>query len=80
MKRYTTFEEINRDLKYLRLKSKIDFEEVKFGIQNSKEDIQGAFSPVTLIANTVGSIIKKTFVLKVVDKIIGGINPFKKKK
>ncbi len=78
MKRYTSFEEINRDLKYLRLKSKIDLEEVKFGIQHSKEDIQEAFSPMNLIANAIGSIIKKTFVLKVVDKIIGGLNPFKK--
>ncbi|WP_084426798.1 DUF6327 family protein [Aequorivita capsosiphonis] len=71
MKRYTTFEEIDRDLKYLRLKSQIDLEEVKLGLTRSKETISETFSPVNLIANTVGSILKKAFVLKVVNKFIG---------
>ncbi len=78
MKRYTTFEEIDRDLKYLRLKSQIDLEEVKLGLHESKEAISETFSPINLIANTVGSILKKAFVLKVVDKLIG-IKPVKKK-
>lgn len=71
MKRYTTFEEIDRDLKYLRLKSQIDLEEVKLGFSRGKENISEAFSPMNLIANTIGSIVKKAFVLKVVDKLIG---------
>ncbi len=78
MKRYTTFEEIDSDLKFLRLKSQIDLEEVKLGIHESKETISETFSPINLIANTVGSILKKAFVLKVVDKLIG-IKPVKKK-
>ncbi|MDC8002322.1 DUF6327 family protein [Aequorivita todarodis] len=78
MKRYTTFEEIDRDLKYLRLKSQIDLEEVKLGIHQSKETISETFSPINLIASTVASIVKKAFVLKVVDKLIG-IKPVKKK-
>lgn len=78
MKRYTTFEEIDRDLKYLRLKSQIDLEEVKMGISNGKETISETFSPMNLIANTVGSIVKKAFVYKVVDKLIG-IKAVKKK-
>lgn len=78
MKRYTSFEEIDTDLKYLRLKSQIDLEEVKMGFTNIKESFHDTFSPMNLIANTVGSILKKAFVLKVVDKLIG-INPFKKK-
>ncbi|MBK5214013.1 MAG: hypothetical protein JJE55_10180 [Flavobacteriaceae bacterium] len=78
MKRYTTFEEIDRDLKFLRLKSQIDLEEVKLGIRESKETISETFSPINVIANTVGSILKKAFVLKVVDKLIG-IKPVKKK-
>lgn len=71
MKRYTTFEEIDRDLKYLRLKSQIDFEEVKLGFIKSKETAKESFSPMNLIASTASSIIKKAFVLKVVDKLIG---------
>ncbi len=78
MKRYTTFEEIDRDLKYLRLKSQIDLEEVKLGLHNSKETISETFSPINLIVGTVGSILKKAFVLKMVDKLIG-IKPVKKK-
>ncbi|QQX77624.1 MULTISPECIES: DUF6327 family protein [Aequorivita] len=78
MKRYTTFEEIDRDLKYLRLKSQIDLEEVKLGLNQSKENLSETFSPINLIASTVGSILKKAFVLKVVDKLIG-IKPVKEK-
>lgn len=71
MKLYTNFEEIDQDLKYLRLKSKIDVEEMKIGIHRGKMTLKDTFSPVTFIANTVGSIIKKTLVLKLVDKLIG---------
>ena len=78
MKRYTTFEEIDRDLKYLCLKSQIDLEEVKLGLNQSKETLNETFSPINIIASTVGSILKKAFVLKVVDKLIG-IKPVKKK-
>jgi hypothetical protein len=78
MKRYTTFEAIDRDLKYLRLKSQIDLEEVKLGLNQSKETLNETFSPINIIASTVGSILKKAFVLKVVDKLIG-IKPVKKK-
>lgn len=78
MKRYTTFEEIDRDLKYLRLKTKIDLEEVKIGLNNTKDVVSETFSPMNLIANTVGSILKKAFVLKMVDKLIG-IKTVKKK-
>jgi hypothetical protein len=78
MKRYTTFDEIDRDLKYLRLKSQIDLEEVKLGLNESKQTISETFSPINMIVGTVGAIIKKAFVLKVVDKLIG-IKPVKKK-
>ncbi|MCG2429950.1 hypothetical protein [Aequorivita xiaoshiensis] len=71
MKRYTNFEEIDRDLKYLRLKSQIDLEEVKLGFAKSKESAIESFSPMNLIASTVSSVIKKAFVLKLVDKLIG---------
>ncbi len=78
MKRYTTFEEIDRDLKYLRLKTQIDLEEVKLGFNRSKESISETFSPINLVVGTVSSIVKKAFVMKVVDKLIG-IKPVKKK-
>ena len=61
MKRYTTFDEIDRDLKYLKLKSRIDKEQVKLGFKNSKEIISETFSPLNLIAGAVASLIKKAF-------------------
>jgi hypothetical protein len=78
MKRYTTFKEIDRDLKYLSLKSKIDLEEVKLGLSHSKETLSATFSPINMVTSTVGSILKNAFVLKMVDKLIG-IKPVKKK-
>ncbi|MAP55674.1 DUF6327 family protein [Altibacter sp.] len=78
MRRYTTFEEIDRDLKYLKLKSQIDKEELKLGFSETKDTVSETFSPFNLIANTVASIAKKAFVLKMVDLLIG-IKPVKKK-
>lgn len=78
MKRYTTFKEIDRDLKYLNLKSQIDLEEVKLGLSESKETIRNTFSPLNIVTSTIASIVKKAFVLKMVDKLIG-IKPVKKK-
>jgi len=78
MKRYTTFEEIDRDLKYLRLKSQIDLEEVKLGFNEGKQTISETFSPINIIASTIGSILQKAFIFKVVDKLVG-IKPVKKK-
>lgn len=74
MRKYTSFEEVERDLRYLKLKSQIDKEELELGITDIKESL----SPARFIANTLGSIIKKAFVFKVVDKLIG-IKPVKKK-
>ncbi|MBT0607135.1 DUF6327 family protein [Aequorivita echinoideorum] len=77
MKRYTTFEEIDRDLKYLRLKAQIDLEEVKLSFNHGKESLKESLNPINMIASTAGAILKKAFVLKMVDKIVG-IKPVKK--
>lgn len=71
MKRYTSFDEIDRDLKFLKLKSKIDLEEFKLGLQNSKDTLNESLSPVNMVAGAVGSIAKKAFVYKMVEKITG---------
>ena len=74
MKRYTNFDDIDRDLKFLRLKSRIDMEEVKLSIRYGKETLSDTFSPINLIVGTIGSILQKAFVLKIVDKLVGGIS------
>ena len=64
---YSSFEEINRDLKILKLQKDIDLEEVKL----SYHEVKNSLSPVGLIANIVGAIAQKAFVLKAVNKLLG---------
>ncbi|QYA24878.1 hypothetical protein G3I01_04930 [Gramella sp. MT6] len=67
MRVYSSFEEIDKDLKILKLQTEIDKEEIKLSIDQTKESL----SPVSLIGSTIGSIIQKALVLKAVSKIIG---------
>lgn len=71
MKRYTNFEDIDRDLKYLRLKSKINLEEIKFGIHNTQVVVKEVISPANIVSSLLGSVVKKTLVLNVINRLIG---------
>ena len=67
MRIYSSFEEIDKDLKILKLQTQIDKEEIKLSIDQTKESL----SPVSIIGSIAGSIIQKALVLKAVSKIIG---------
>lgn len=67
MKVYKTFEEIDKELKILRLQSKIEKEQLKINIEEIKED----FSPVSMMGNILGGLAKKAVLLKMVSGIIG---------
>ncbi|WP_203295117.1 DUF6327 family protein [Luteirhabdus pelagi] len=67
MRIYTNFDEIDRDLRYLKLQSQINKEEVKLTLNETKETL----SPLGIVTNIIGSIAKKAFILKAVDKLIG---------
>lgn len=67
MRIYSSFEEIDKDLKILKLQTEIDKEEIKLSIDQTKDSL----SPVSLIGSTIGSIIQKALVLKAVSKIMG---------
>ncbi len=67
MRIYSNFEEIDKDLKILKLQTEIDKEEIKLSIDQTKESL----SPASLIGSTIGSIIQKAIVLKAVSKIFG---------
>lgn len=67
LKVYESFEEIDRDLKILKLQQQIDQEQVKLNVNEIKE----SFSPVTAVANIIGAIAQKAFVLKMVNKLLG---------
>ena len=67
MRVYSSFEEIDKDLKILKLQTEIDKEEIKLSIDQTKESL----SPMSLVGSTIGSIIQKALVLKAVSKIMG---------
>lgn len=70
MKRYTNFDEIDRDLKFLRLKSKIDWEEIKLSLHHTKQVARETFSPINFIIGVAGSVAKKAIFLKVAQKVV----------
>ncbi|MCF8713623.1 hypothetical protein JM658_02190 [Joostella atrarenae] len=65
MKVYTSFEEIDKDLKILRLKKDISKEEIKLNYNGLKEDL-GFLSVVGKAANFV---IKNVLALKLSKKL-----------
>lgn len=67
MKEYSSFEEIDRDLKILKLQTEIDKEEIKLSLEHAKEGL----SPVSMLGSLVGSVLEKAIVLKAVTKLTG---------
>jgi len=67
MKEYSSFREIDRDLKILKLQTEIDQEEIKLNIERTK----AALSPLSLLGSIAGSILQKAFILKAVTKLTG---------
>ena len=70
-KLYNNFDDIDRDLKYLSLKSKIDMEELKLSFSNTQDDFKSSLSPLNMVKNTLGAIAQKAFVYKAVDMLLG---------
>ncbi|OUS11160.1 hypothetical protein A9Q93_11850 [Nonlabens dokdonensis] len=67
MRVYSSFEEMDRDLRYLKLQQQVHQETMKLQVNEVKESL----SAVSILSNIVGSIAKKAVVLKVVNKLIG---------
>lgn len=74
MRVYSSFEEIDKDLKILKLQTEIDKEEIKLSLDQTKDKM----SPMSIAGSIVGSVIQKLLVLKAVSKI-SGIKGIKKK-
>lgn len=64
MKQYSSFKEIDQDLRYLRLKSQIDLEEFKMSISDTKESLKHSLSPITYVTGFIGSLAKKAMAVK----------------
>ncbi|QNJ97501.1 DUF6327 family protein [Constantimarinum furrinae] len=67
MKRYTSFEEIDRDLKWLHLQSQIDKEELKINFNETKESL----SPSNLVTGLIGGAATGAVVFKVLSPLLG---------
>ncbi len=67
MRVYNSFEEIDKDLRYLHLQKQIDQETMKLQVNEVKE----SFSAVSILTSIIGQIAKKAVVLKTVHKLIG---------
>lgn len=64
MKTYTSFDEINRELRVLKLQRDISREEIKLNYQELKDDLNF----VTFLGKTAGAILKRAAALKVIKK------------
>ncbi|MDN3595917.1 DUF6327 family protein [Zunongwangia endophytica] len=67
MREYTNFKDIDRDLKILKLQTKIDSEEIKLTI----DEVKDSLSPLHVLGNAASALVQKALVLKAVGKIIG---------
>ncbi|QJP33791.1 hypothetical protein F0365_04915 [Nonlabens sp. Ci31] len=66
MRVYNNFDEINKDLRYLKLQQQVQQEIIKLQVNEVKESL----SVVSLLTNIISSIAKKAVVLKVVNKLL----------
>lgn len=69
MREYKNFEEIDRDLKLLKLQKEIDKEKVLLSYNITKESL----SPKRIIKSAAGSIFKNAMVLKGATSVLGYI-------
>ena len=67
MKVYKSFDQIDHDLKILKLQQQIDEEQLKLSIKDTKS----AFSPISLVAGSLGAIVQTAIVVKSVNKLLG---------
>lgn len=67
MKEYQSFEEIERDLKILKLQSEIDKEEVMLSFHRTKD----ALSPFSLLSSAAQAAKRKAMELKAMTLAIG---------
>ncbi|WP_213521092.1 DUF6327 family protein [Nonlabens sp.] len=67
MRVYNSFEEIDSDLRYLKLQQQVQQEMMKLQVNEVKDRLSAA----SILTNIISSIAKKAVVLKIVDKLLG---------
>lgn len=66
MKKYSSFAEIDRDLKIMELQTQIDKEQIKLSLEHTKQSL----SPMAIMGN-IGSVALEAVLLKGLSRIIG---------
>ena len=67
MRVYNSFDEIDRDLRYLKLQQQVQQETMKLQINEVKDKL----SAVAVLSNIISSIAKKAELLQVAKKLLG---------
>jgi len=67
MRVYSSFEEIDKDLKILKLQTEIDKEEIKLSLDQTRENLRFK----SLVKSSLISVAQKILSLKAVGKILG---------
>lgn len=66
MREYKNFDEVERDLKLLKLQQEINKERVLLSYNQTKESL----SPMAILKDSVGAIFKSAIVLKATTKVL----------
>lgn len=66
MKIYTSFEELDKDIKVLKLEKEISKEEIKLNFNSIKDD----FSFLNVVGKTASSVIQKALTFKLIRNLI----------
>lgn len=74
MRQYSNFDEIERDLKLLKLQQDIQKEKIILNLNRTKESV----SPMAIVKSLVGSIFKSAIVLKLATKVLALLRGGKK--
>ena len=69
MRQYNNFDEIERDLKLLKLQSEIDKERIFLSFNHTKESL----NPVRILKRGAGTIFNTAMFYKVASKVLGFI-------
>lgn len=71
MKVYNNFEQIESDLKILKLRKQIGEEELKLSLNQLKGGVSSGLSPVSTISSIISSLLQKAVVAKLLSVIFG---------
>ena len=69
MRQYSNFNEIDRDLKLLKLQQDIAKEEISLNVNRTKESLK----PMAIVKTLAGTVLKSAMVFKTVNKLLSVI-------